>query len=167
MHYLEVPLNVVREGINYQRHVFTNEFVSRLYKTNSKQKVNVTINPLDCRSIFVFDEETKEWVSVPNKNPNMPAISFEQAKANRKRLYKSDHEMAGEAHVLAAHEIIEDANTRKRRKGRIGDNNRAQRELEKARMALQDSVPVVTNQPAVAGATTPSSTPAKPFRRKK
>lgn len=167
MHYLEVPLNVVREGINYQRQVFTNEFVSRLYKTNSKQKVNVTINPLDCRSIFVFDEDAKEWVSVLNKNTNMPAISFEQAKANRKRLYKSDHEMAAEAHVLAAHEIIEDANTKKRRKGRIGDNNRAQRELEKAQAALQDMTPVVTSQPAVTTATSPSSAPTKAFRRKK
>lgn len=166
-HYLEVPLNVTREGINYQRQFFTNEFVSRLYKTNSKRTVNVTINPLDCRSIFVFDEDSKSWINVPNKKPSMPAISFEQAKENRKRLYKSDHEMAGEAHVLAAHEMLEEANAKKRRKGKIGDNNRAQREIEKAQAALQDSAPVVMSQPVGSGQITPSSTPSTPFRRKK
>lgn len=165
-HHLEVKLNVTREGINYQCQQYQSEYVSALYKTNAKVKVDVCINPLDCSAIYIYDEESKKLVVVQNKNPNMPPISFEQAKYYRSRNYKSDHELSKEAHVLNQAQIIEDANAKKSRKGRIGANRKAERDIERAQASIAASVQQPPTDVPVASPA-PLQGAVKPHRRKK
>lgn len=165
-HYLEVKLSITREGINYQRQFYQNEYVSALFKTNSTVKVDVCINPLDCRSVHIYDLGLKEWVTVQNKNPNMPAISFEQAKEIRKAHYKSDFELSGEDYVINHINIIEDANAQKRPKGKIRENQRAQRTVDKANavaIAPEQQLPIAETVLAAA----PTEIVVAPHRRKK
>src|SRR5690606_8121370 len=61
-HHLGIKLNVTREGVNYQKQQYQSAYVSALYKTNSKVKVDVCINPLDCSAIHIFDEDSKSWL---------------------------------------------------------------------------------------------------------
>jgi len=165
-HHLGVKLNVTREGLNYQCQQYQNEYISSLYKTNGKQKVDVYVNPLDCSSIHVFDSCTKTWVVVPNKNPYLPAMSFEQAKFYRRQSYKTDLEISRAEHVLNQQLIIEDAHSMKSKKGRINRNRKAERDIERAQAAItaaaQQSdadVPLVSPDPI--------QTVVKPHRRKK
>ena len=164
--YLELPLNVTRDGINYQKQQYQSEYVSTLFKTNSKVKVDAFINPLDCSQIHIFDSETKVWQVVPNKNTYMSAMSFEQAKYYRSQNYLSDHAYSRESHVLNQLQIIDDANAKKSKKGRINSNRKAEREIEQAQAsittAIQQSVADVPLESSAFGAE-----PVKPYRRKK
>ena len=165
-HHLGVKLNVTREGLNYQCQQYQSEYISSLYKTNGKQKVDVYVNPLDCSSIHVFDTDTKTWVVVPNKNPHLPAMSFEQAKFYRRQSYKTDLEISRAEHVLNQQLIIEDAHSTKSKKGRINRNRKAERDIERAQAAITAAaqqpdadVPLVSPDPI--------QTVVKPHRRKK
>ena len=165
-HHLEVKLNVTREGLNYQCQQYQNEYISELYKTNGKQKVEVYVNPLDCSAIHVFDSASKSWRVVPNKNPYMPAMSFEQAKYYRSQSYRSDLEISRAEHVMNQHQIIEDAHASKSRKGRINRNRKAERDIARAQAAITTAsqqpvvdVPLVSPEPNEAA--------VKPHRRKK
>ncbi|WAE52621.1 transposase [Stutzerimonas frequens] len=165
-HHLGVKLNVTREGLNYQCQQYQNEYISSLYKTNGKQKVDVYVNPLDCSSIHVFDSDTKTWVVVPNKNPHLPAMSFEQAQFYRRQSYKTDLEISRAEHVLNQQLIIEDAHSTKSKKGRINRNRKAERDIERAQAAITAAaqqpdadVPLVSPDPI--------QTVVKPHRRKK
>lgn len=165
-HHLEVKLNVTREGLNYLCQKYQNEFISSLYKTNGKQKVDVYVNPLDCSSIHVFDAENKTWLVVPNKNPYIPAMSFEQAKFYRSQNYQTDLEISRAEYVLNQQGIIADANSTKRKKGHINRNRKAERDIERAQAAITATV----QQPEVdAPVVSPDSiqTVVKPHRRKK
>lgn len=165
-HHLGVKLNVTREGVNYQKQQYQSAYVSALYKTNSRVKVDVCINPLDCSVIHIFDEDSKSWLVVPNKNTYMPAMSFEQAKYYRSQNYLSDHAFSKESHVLNQQKIIEDANAKKSKKGGINSNRKAEREIERAQASIttagQQSEPDV---PQAAPASLEVA--AKPHRRKK
>lgn len=165
-HHLEVKLNVTRDGLNYQCQQYQNEYISALHKTNSKLKVEAYVNPLDCSAIHVFDTESKSWVVVPNKNQNMPAMSFEQAKYYRSQKYKSDYELSKESYVLNQMEIIEDGHAKKSKTGRINRNRAAEREIERAKAAINTAV-----QQPMADAPLASPEPApealKPRRRRK
>ena len=165
-HTLDVKLKVTREGINYQRQQYQAEYVSELYKTNSTVTVTAAINPLDCSSIYIYDKASKKWVVVPNKNPNMPRISFEQAKQYRKQRGKSDLEMSRETHNLNQAQLIEDANAKKSRKGRVAVNRKAERDIQKAQASLSANSPqqerVVSAVPSG-----PTETASQPHRRKK
>jgi putative transposase len=163
---LEVKLNVTREGLNYQCQQYQNGYISSLYKTNDNQKVDVYVNPLDRSSIHVFDADTKTWVVVPNKNPYMPAMSFEQAKFYRRQTYKTDLEISRAEHVLNQQRIIEDAHSAKSKKGGINRNRKAQRDSERAQAAIMTA----THQPeADVPVVSPDliQTAVKPHRRKK
>lgn len=165
-HTLEIKLKVSREGINYQRQQYQSEYVSSLYKTNRKVAVMVCINPLDCSSIHIYDESSKCWVTVPHKNPNMPAISFEQAKIYRQQSYKSDLDISREADVLNQTQIIEEANAKKSRNGRIRANQKAEREIQKAEAALSFSTHQQVQEVPQLSFATPHHA-VKPHRRKK
>lgn len=165
-HTLDVELKVTREGINYQRQQYQAEYVSQLYKTNSTVTVTAAINPLDCSSIHIYDKASKNWVVVPNKNPNMPQISFEQAKQYRKQRGKSDLEMSRETHVLNQAQIIEDANAKKSRKGRVGVNRKAERDIQKAQASLLAN-PAQQEQVVTAVPSAATQTANRPHRRKK
>ncbi len=165
-HHLEVKLNVTREGLNYQCQQYQSEYISALYKTNGKQKVEAYVNPLDCSAIHVFDADAKTWCVVPNKNPHMPAMSFEQAKYYRSLNYKTDLEISRTEHVLNQHQIIEDAHASKGKRGRINRNRQAERDIERAQAAITTAsqqpvadVPLVSPDPIEAA--------VKPHRRKK
>ncbi|GAA6132294.1 transposase [Halopseudomonas sabulinigri] len=163
---LDVQLKVTREGINYQGHQYQGEYVSALYKTNSKVTVAACVNPLDCSSIHVYDGLTKKWVVVPHKNPNMPAISFEQAKDIRKRRSKSDLDMSRESEVLNQMQIIVDAHSKKKPKGPLGVNRKAEREILNAQASiLATTQQADTTVPTVSPVPTQSAT--QPHRRKK
>jgi len=165
-HHLGIKLNVTREGVNYQKQQYQSAYVSALYKTNSKVKVDVCINPLDCSAIHIFDEDSKSWLVVPNKNTYMPAMSFEQAKYYRSQNYLSDHALSKESHVLNQLKIIEDANAKKSKKGGINSNRRAEREIEQALASITTAGQ--QSEPDVPQASPASlEVAAKPHRRKK
>ena len=164
--YLELPLNVTRDGINYKKQQYQSEYVSALYKTNSKVKVDAFINPLDCSQIHIFDSENKAWHVVPNKNTYMSAMSFEQAKYYRSQNYLSDHAYSRESHVLNQTKIIEDANAKKSKSGRININRKAEREIERA----EASITIAVQQPVAdvpLESPDPNRATLKPHRRKK
>lgn len=165
-HHLEVKLNVTREGINYQKQQYQSSYVSALYKTNSKVKVDVCINPLDCSAIHIFDADSKSWVVVPNKKTNMPVMSFEQAKFYRSQNYLSDHALSRESHVLNQTRIIEDAHAKKSKKGRINSNRKAEREIERAKASITAAVQQTEPDVALASSA-PLEETTKPHRRKK
>jgi putative transposase len=166
-HHLEVKLNVTREGINYLVQQYQSAYVSALYKTNSRVQVDVCINPLDCSAIYIFDEESKSWLVVPNKNTHMPAMSFEQAKYYRSKNYLSDHALSKEAYVLNQTKIIEDAHAKKSKKGPINSNRKAEREIERAQASITTAT-VQQPEPEVPQALlAPLEATAKPHRRKK
>lgn len=165
-HHLEVKLNVTRDGINYMKQQYQSAYVSALYKTNSKVQVDVCINPLDCSAIHIFDEDSKSWLVVPNKNTYMPAMSFEKAKYYRSQSYLSDHALSKESHVLNQMQIIEDAHAKKSKKGRINSNRKAEREIERAQASITTAVQQpVADVPLVSPA--PVTETVKPHRRKK
>lgn len=165
-HHLEFKLNVTREGLNYQCQQYQNEYISSLYKTNGKQKVDVYVNPLDCSSIHVFDSDNKSWVVVPNKDPHIPAMSFEQAKFYRRQSYQTDLEISRAEHVLNQQRIIEDAHSTKSKKGRINRNRKAERVIERAQAAITTAAQqTVVDTPVVSPDST--QTVVKPHRRKK
>lgn len=99
-----------RYGIELSGLQYASEALAALWaKLGDRQTVEVRFDPSDVREIAVFDPSTGTHFPVPCKDPDMPAISFAEAKEMRR---PTETEKLGEIKARAvAHRLATGAST--------------------------------------------------------
>jgi len=152
LRYHSKELTLSRVGISFDTMTYHSRELDHLYKElGMKRKVQVRYYPLDCLEIFVVDPRNRDNLIVArNREPAMPLISFEEARAIRKSHRKSDAALSGEEYQ-AAHVRMLRENHAKAKSGKVGDRNRAARQAEReAHRQQQLRERVVQDSPSVA-----------------
>ncbi|NER59981.1 transposase family protein [Pseudomonas sp. MAFF212428] len=131
-------LTLSREGVCYQTMTYNSLELSKLYqRRGQKTKVKVRFNPLDCRSVFVVDpSDAGVLIEAHNRLTSMPLISFEEARKIRRALRKSDAELSGENYQIEHMQMLRGIRERAAG-GRMKDQNRAARSLEREEKRLE------------------------------
>jgi len=106
---------------------------------------------MDCLEIFVVDPRNRDNLIVArNREPAMPLISFEEARAIRKSHRKSDAALSGEEYQAAHMQMLRE-NDAKARSGKVGDRNRAARQADRqAHRQQQLRERVIEDSPTIA-----------------
>lgn len=159
-------MTLSREGVRCDGEKFQSRALGALFRElGPHQKVEVRYNPLDCTVVsVVHPHDPQRIIEAFNRRKGMPRISFDAARAARRRHYRSDAELSGEQyhkdHVaqLRAHQNPSPSS-------RLLDLNRSAQALEReAAMREQDKAVAVPDvEPPVA---TPATSSAAPRRKK-
>ncbi|HBO1216233.1 TPA: DDE-type integrase/transposase/recombinase [Pseudomonas aeruginosa] len=132
------------EGFQYHSHA-----LAELARQHEIKKLEILFNPDDCREIFAVNPDDRSLIRLLNKMPQVPAVSFDVAKALRKQ-YTGRGEMRGQdyqdlyAEALARY--TRDSQSRRRKT--VTANNRESRERERqqhsgeVRAQLEAQVPI-------------------------
>lgn len=81
---------------------YSSEQLRYMKKTGSISEVDVWLDPTDIREIAVENPFSGEPIYVPTKDPDMPAISFEELKTIRKKMLPDASEEISAKAILAA-----------------------------------------------------------------
>jgi len=152
LRYHSRELTLSSQGINFDTMTFHSRDLDLLYKElGMKRKVEVRYYPMDCLEIFVVDPRNRDNLIVArNREPAMPLISFEEARAIRKSHRKSDAALSGEEYQAAHMQMLRE-NDAKARSGKVGDRNRAARQADRqAHRQQQLRERVIEDSPTIA-----------------
>ncbi|MFG8476570.1 Mu transposase C-terminal domain-containing protein [Pseudomonas aeruginosa] len=159
-------MTLSREGVCCDGEKFQSPALGALYRElGPKQKVEVRYNPLDCTEVsVVHPRDPQQVIQAFNRRPGMPRISFDDARAARRRNYRSDAEMSGEQyHQDHIEQLRAFQNQSKSR--RMQDRNRAARGQARAAAARElDQAAIAPN--TTSPVTAPATTIAAPRRKK-
>jgi len=141
MNYGVKEVSLGRDGINFQTFKYQSDELYDLFLgLPPKSKVEVRWHPLDVSYVYVV-AKGKQMLTVPNKQRNLPPMSFAEAKDIRKKLYKSDAALSEEEYIQNYAEILEDVLVKnsspkvsqKRAAARAKDKQATTREIKKSR----------------------------------
>lgn len=166
MRYNNMWRTVSREGVHCEGEIFQSPALGALYRElGPKQKVEVRYNPLDCTVVsVVHPRDPQQIIEAFNRREGMPRMSFDAARAARRRNHRSDAELSAEQyhkdHVEQLRAQQEQINS-----PRMLDRNRAARALDRAAAMREQGKSAAASDvtPPVATPTTSSAAP----RRKK
>lgn len=136
-HVREVTLS--REGVSLESMGYNSDELARLYqRRGEKTKVKVRLNPLDCRSVFVEDpDDVTVLIQAFERLGGMPHISFDEARAIRRKSYKSDAQLSSTDYQIAQEEDRLE-NREKMSSGKMRDRNQAARYMARESKKLEN-----------------------------
>lgn len=110
LQYRSKKVVLTSQGVVFETFQYNSQDLYELYLAlPRKSKVEIRWHPLDVSSIsVVLPLDQKVMITVPNKQRNLPPMSFGEAKQIRRQLYKSDAELTEEAYHQAAVELYQD-----------------------------------------------------------
>lgn len=110
LQYRSKKVVLTSQGVVFETFRYNSQELYELYLAAPRQsKVEIRWHPLDVSSISVVSPlDQKVMITVPNKQRNLPPMSFGEAKQIRRQLYKSDAELTEEAYHQAAVELYRD-----------------------------------------------------------
>lgn len=154
-----------REGVRCDGERFQSPALGALFRElGPKHKVEVRYNPLDCTVVsVVHPRDSQQIIEAFNRRRGMPKISFDEARAARRRNYMSDAEMSGEQYHKDQVEQQRAAQQQSRSRRMLDRNRAARQQLQAEVMREQEHTVVVPEMAPTAGPATPIAAP----RRKK
>lgn len=110
LQYRSKKVALTNKGVVFDTFQYNSQELYDLYLAAPRTtKVEIRWHPLDVSSISVVSPlDQKIMITVPNKQRNLPPMSFGEAKLIRRKLYKSDAELTEEVYHQAAVELYRD-----------------------------------------------------------
>lgn len=164
LRYNSALMTLSREGVRCDGEKFQSRALGALFRElGPSQKVEVRYNPLDCTVVsVVHPRDPQRIIEAFNRRKGMPRISFDAARAARRRHYRSDAELSGEQYHKDHVEQLR-AHLNPSPSSRLLDFNRAAQALDReaAMREMGNAVVVPDVEPPVATPTTSSAAPSR------
>jgi putative transposase len=134
---------------NFQYHSYEFAALAREYALT---EVTVLFNPGDCSTIYAVNPKTQELIRLDCKMRGVPKVSFEDIKKIRKAYGLPLGDMQGHDYQRVYAQLLTKwtADSQKKRKVKIKDNNKAAREEERKKDHAQVGEQLQKGSPALA-----------------
>ncbi len=132
LQYRSKKVALTNHGVAFQTFQYNSQELYELYLAAPRNtKVEIRWHPLDVSSISVVSPlDQKIMITVPNKQRNLPPMSFGEAKQIRRQLYKSDAELTEESYHQASVELNRDIHALNQ-SAKVGSRKRGARAADK------------------------------------
>lgn len=138
-------------GIDFENFQYHSYAFAALAKQYALTEVTILFNPGDCTAIYAVNPRTDELIKLDCKMLGVPAVSFEVIKILRKTYGRPIDGMQAHDYQRVYAQLLQkwSADSRKKGKARVKDNNKAARDQEREKHyaqveeQLQKALPVV------------------------
>lgn len=127
-----VTRRVHHYGVDFEGFQFHSQAFAQFLRERELAQVDILFSPEDCTAIYAVHPDDGSLIRLENKTVGIPQVSFEVAKALKKRYSGHAGVMTGHDYQRVYAEMRAEFGKDSQRRPKIKANNRAAREQEKA-----------------------------------